>query len=442
MDNQSKGIGVLGALLHTRSSGARALYVLILLTLVNAFSNADRYIFSMLLPQIKRDLELSDARLGLLSGAAFAISYSVLSLPFAFVADRWNRKRLIAIGFATWSAVTVLTGAAVSAAQLGAARLVLGAAEATSLAPSTSILADLFELRRRVLALGVLGTSSSLGMLAALPIIGLLAERFSWRWVFVWVGTPGVIAALLFQFTVREPPREAPNGQAARHGAGVAATLRFLFGSRTYLLLLAGGAFTTFTLGAFIAWTPTFLMRVDHVSPAQVGTLLGFARGPAGILGSLSVAALASRLARSDVRWHARVPAMAMMLAGPVDLLLLFAPQPSMWTLALMLDGFLAASVVGPCFAVSSSVSPPQMRSVAAALFLVFASVTGQSLGPFFVGWLNDRLLPHLGAAAVRVSLAAAVAPALCGGIAYWMASASLPVDARRAVAAAADGAR
>jgi MFS family permease len=415
-------------------SVARAVYVLAFLTLINAFSNVDRYAFSMLLPLIKRDLGLSDALLGLMSGAAFAISYSVLSLPFAFLADRWSRKRLIAIGFATWSAVTALTGATVSAAQLGAARFVLGAAEATSLAPSTSMLADLFGLRRRVLALGVLGTSHSIGLLVSFPIIGLLAARFGWRTVFVVVGIPGVIAALVFQLTVDEPRRAAADSQSASRRIGVGATMRFLFGSRAYVLLLAGGAFTAFNLGAFIAWTPTFLMRVHQLNPAQVGALVGLARGPAGILGSLGAGLLVSRLARSDMRWHARVPGIAMTLLCPVDLLLLFSPHPSMWALALMCDAFLVASIIGPCFAIASSVAPPQMRSVAAALYLVFASVTGQSLGPFFIGWLNDRLMPHLGAQAVRFSLAAAVGTALCGGVAYWLAGIYLPADARRAL--------
>jgi MFS family permease len=417
-------------------SVGRALYVLAFLTLVNAFSNIDRFVFSLLLPLIKRDLGLSDAMLGLLSGAAFAISYSVLSLPFAFLADRWNRKRLIAIGFATWSAVTALTGATVSASQLGAARFVLGAAEATSLAPSTSILADLFGLRRRVLALGVLGTSHSIGLLVSFPIVGLLAERFGWRTVFVAVGIPGVIAALVFQLTVDEPRRPMAEGARGPRPAGVGATLKFLFGSRAYVLLLAGGALSAFNLGAFIAWTPTFLMRVHQLNPAQVGALVGLARGPAGILGSLGAGLLVSRLARSDLRWHARIPGIAMMLLCPVDLLLLLSPQPSMWALALMCDAFLVASIVGPCFAIASSVAPPRMRSVAAALYLVFASVTGQSLGPFFIGWLNDRLLPQLGAQAVRFSLAAAVVTALCGGVAYWLAGAFLTADTRRALEA------
>lgn len=419
-----------GAQARVDAQRLRAVYALLFLTLINAFSNVDRYVFSMLLPLVKRDLELSDAVLGALSGAAFAVSYSVLSLPFAFLADRWNRKRLIAIGFGAWSAVTALTGATVSATQLAGARFLLGAAEATSLAPSTSMIADLFEVRRRVLALGVLGTSASIGMLASFPIIGWLGERMGWRAAFFAVGIPGVIAALVFQLTVREPVRAAASGSER---AGILETLRFLFGSRAYLFLLAGGALTAFELGAFIAWTPTFLMRVHHMSATQVGTLVGVARGPAGIAGSLGVGALTARLTRTDPRWQARVPAIAMMLLCPADLALLFSRQPPLWALALILDALLAAAVVGPCFAVSSAVSRPQMRSVAAALFLVFASVTGQSLGPFLVGWLDDRLMPVLGLQAVRFSLALASAGALLGGIAYWVSGTYLPADARRA---------
>jgi len=412
------------------ASSARAVYALLFLTLINAFSNIDRSVFSMLLPPIKRDLQLTDAVLGALSGTAFAMAYSLLTLPFAFLADRWNRKRLIAIGFGCWSAVTALTGATVSAGQLALARFLLGAAEATSLAPSTSLIADLFELRRRVLALGVLGTSASIGLLVSFPIVGWLAEQVGWRAAFVAVGLPGVIAALVFQLTVREPPRAA---EARVERAAILGTLRFLFGSRAYRLLLVGGALTAFEFGAFITWTPTFLMRVHHLSPAQVGALVGVARGPAGIAGSLGVGLLISRLTRADIRWHARVPAIAMILLCPADLALLFSPSSTLWGASLMLDAFLAAAVVGPCFAVASSVSRPQMRSVAAALFLVFAGITGQSLGPFLVGWLNDRLTPLLGLESVRFSLAFATGGALLGGIAYWLCGGFMPEDAQRA---------
>ncbi|HTY95313.1 MAG TPA: MFS transporter [Steroidobacteraceae bacterium] len=412
------------------ASGAVALYTLALLTVVNAFSNIDRYVFSMLLPLVKHDLQLSDAVLGLLSGAAFALSYSMLSLPFAFIADRWSRTRLIAIGFACWSTVTALTGATVSAGQLAGARFLLGAAEATSLSPSASLLADRFDLRRRALALGVMGTSPAIGMLVSFPIVGLLADRLGWRAAFVAVGIPGVLAALLFGLTVREPPRAA-SGPGGR--AGVGATLRFLLGSRTYLLLLAGGALTAFELGAFVAWTPTFLMRVHHLSATRVGALVGVARGPAGIIGSLGIGFLASRLSRRDVRWVPRILGISMMLLCPVDLLLLFSQDSSVWALSLVLDAFLAAAVMGPCFTIASGVARPQMRSVAAALFLVFAGVTGQSLGPYFIGRLNDLLTPQLGALAVRFSLAAAAGMALLGGIAYWSTGAFLRADAERA---------
>lgn len=430
MDGRQEAVSGWGVASRVNANGARAVYALLFLTLINAFSNIDRSVFSILLPLIKRDLKLSDAVLGALSGTAFAVSYSLLSLPFAFLADRRNRKRLIAIGFGCWSAVTALTGATASAAQLAAARFLLGAAEASSLAPSTSIIADLFELRRRVFALAVLGTSASIGLLVSFPIIGWLGERFGWRAAFVAVGVPGVIAALIFQLTVGEPARADAPGHAR---AGGLETLRFLCGSPAYLLLLAGGALSAFELGAFISWTPTFLMRVHHLGPAQVGALVGMARGPAGIAGSLGVGFVATRLTRTDIRWHARVPAIAMMLLCPADLALLFSPSPQLWGLSLMLDAFCAAAVVGPCFAVSSSVSRPQMRSVAAALFLVFAGLTGQSLGPFLVGWLNDRLAPLFGLEAVRFSLACASAGALLGGIAYWVCGRFMPADARRA---------
>jgi MFS family permease len=126
---------------------ARAIYALGFLSLISAFNYLDRSILGLALPLIKTEMHVSDTALGLVSGLAFAGFYSLLGLPIAWLADRWNRRNIIALGFAFWSVMTALTGLVANIWQLAATRFLMGAGEACGLAPCFAGPADLWRSR-------------------------------------------------------------------------------------------------------------------------------------------------------------------------------------------------------------------------------------------------------------------------------------------------------
>ena len=67
---------------------------------------ADRNLPAILIDPMKAELGISDTQAALLTGFAFALCHATFTLPFSWVADRWDRGRLITIGVLVWSSMT------------------------------------------------------------------------------------------------------------------------------------------------------------------------------------------------------------------------------------------------------------------------------------------------------------------------------------------------
>jgi MFS family permease len=131
----------------------RRYYVLGILTVVYALNFLDRTIFNVLIEPIKKEFTLSDTTMGLLAGFGFVLFYSLLGIPIARVADRLNRRNIVAIAFAFWSAMTFLCGMAQSVTTLALARIGVGIGESAGTPASQSLVADLFNKNERPRAL-------------------------------------------------------------------------------------------------------------------------------------------------------------------------------------------------------------------------------------------------------------------------------------------------
>lgn len=416
---------------------ASAGYTLGFLTLISVFNYLDRSILGLALPQIKAQMQVSDTVLGLVVGLSFALFYALLGVPIAWLADRWNRRNIIAIGFAFWSLMTLATGWVTNVWQLAAARFLMGAGEACGIAPSNSILADLFEKARRPVALAIFGTAYSIALVAFYPIVGWLGERHGWRAMFFAAGIPGLLLAAVFVLTVREPSRTASDeaaGARATEPHSLWTTLRFLAGSRTYWLLLSGVTFMGADIYAAGAWNPTFLRRVHQLSLTQIASSIGPLLGLLGALGILCGGMLATRLGQSDERWRLRVPALSCLLIAPTQLLFLLGDTPATWLTGFALTSFLMLMHQGPIYAAAMNVAMPRMRAVATALLLLSASLLGQALGPLLIGFLSDRLTPAFGEQAIRYAMLATSVCAGLAGASFWGAMRTMRIGIEAAV--------
>jgi MFS family permease len=409
-------------------------YTLSLLTVIYALNYLDRNVFSIVLQSMKQELVLSDTALGLLGGLVFAAFYATLGIPIAWLADRYNRRNIITIGLSVWSLMTVLTGMVVNLWQLVAARFLMGAGEAGCNPPASSMVADLYGKARRGTAISILVSGSSIGVFVGYLAGGWLNEFYGWRMVYIIAGAPGLVIALLFWLTVKEPRRGTMEGAGASLSvSSFRETMAFFLQSKTYLFVVIGGCIMAVHVMGNAIWYPAFMERVHGLRSGEIGTYLALARGPVGVLGIFLGGYLTDRMGRRDERWRVWVPALSCLLVVPAELVFLFSDTLWIVLSGMIASGFISAMYSGPIFAIVLAVARVRMRAMAIALFLFFGNLVGQTLGPLGIGYVNDVLKPSMGDLAIRYSLLLGPVSGVIAFILIGMASRYVVSDVRNA---------
>src|SRR6202035_4407545 len=327
-------------------------YVLGLLTVVYALNFLDRTVFNVLIEPIKKEFVLSDTAMGLLAGFGFVLFYSLLGIPIARIADRLNRRNIVALAFAFWSAMTFLCGMASSVAMLALARIGVGIGDSAGTQASQSMVADLFDKNERPRALGVFAIGTYLGVFLGYFIGGYVNQHYGWRMAFFTAGLPGIALAAILWLTISEPRRGTMAETFAPEPIGP--TLGFLASHKTFVIVLIGFCLTTYTNYATAAWIPPFLARVHHLSSAEIGTYAGTFKGLFGMAGTLVGGLAVAQISRRDDRWKLWAPAITSGLAGPVFALCMLTSDFTTMVAALAATSFLVGFHLGPIFAIRS----------------------------------------------------------------------------------------
>jgi MFS family permease len=401
----------------------RSAYTVLMLCLINALSYIDRSALALVLPQLKAELKLSDTVLGLVSGLPFALCYAVCALPAAWLADNSNRRRLLALALAIWSACTAATAAIQSGLQLSVTRFFLGASESVGLPVSTSLIADLCSLKWRPIAFSTLAASVYVGPLFAFPLLGWITSTYGWRSAFMVAGLPGIFIALVFYVTVREPRRiHAKSAKSAVSTANIRTSLTELWRTRSYRLIVLAGGLSAVSFGSMLSWGPTHLARIRHLDPVQTAYYFGTVRGVAGLSGALLAGLVIGVLARGNAQWLVRIPVMLLLCLFGSDALFLLSSNSQLWQLGLALSAFFTAAIVAASYTLYVSVAAAHTRATATAIYLFFASITGQTLGPFVVGAVSDLLTATQGSGAIAYAMLIASFMTVPSAIALWLA--------------------
>lgn len=407
-----------------RPSPARAHLTLAVLTLAYVFSFLDRIVINLLVEPMRRDLGLSDLQISLLMGTSFAIFYTLCGLPLGWMADRCDRRKLIATGVAVWSLMTVACGFVRGYGGLFIARLGVGAGEATLTPAAHSMIADLFPRERlgramSVYALGIYVGSGLALLLGALAIrlaeqrsrwvLPLVGEVFPWQMVFVFVGLPGLLVALAV-LALREPPRR--DAAAPMHWRETLAWLRSERGFMTHHLL--GFGLLSLVAYASAAWIPTAFVRSFGFSAVQAALLLGGMTVVFSVAGCVAGGLWSDRLARgAGPRARLRVGVWAGIGLALSCVALAAAPGATLAAAALVPLCVFVALPFGAATAVLAEVAPPRLRGQASALYLFAVSVIGIGLGPTAVAFVTERVFGE--PAAVRQAIAVVCAAAGLG---------------------------
>jgi MFS family permease len=374
--------------------------VLAILCFVYVLNFLDRQLLSILAKPIQDELGVTDGQLGLISGLYFALFYCLISIPVGWLADRTNRKRVLAFACGLWSAATVACGLSANYAQLVVARMTVGVGEAGGVPPSYAIISDYFPPGRRGTALSLFNLGPPIGQAAGVAFGAAIAAAYSWRAAFIVLGAIGIVMAFVVLAAVREPERGGLDRAAGRAPAEPSPpapfwpTVRMFFGTPALLLVALAGAATQIVTYGSGNFTTLFLMREKGMTLPDVS--LWYALVVAiGMGGGIYVSGrVIDRYAPRTKTTYALVPALTLALAIAPYLAFVWAPS---WPLAL-------AFLLGPTFLnyfyLSSAVAlvqeevAPQQRVLCGALLLLVMNLIGMGVGPTFVGAVSDALKP------------------------------------------------
>lgn len=366
-----------------------AVVALALLTAAYILSYVDRTILALLVGPIRADLELTDTQFSLLGGLAFALFYSTLGVPLGAYADRGDRRALIAIGIALWSAMTVLCGLAPGFAALFAARVGVGIGEAALSPAAYSLIAELFPAAAVGRALAIYGAGVYLGIGASFLAGGWLIEALDgdWRAVFWIVGAPGIILAPLAYWLLPETRRSAARRAPAPLGPHLRQERRFL------ALHFAGFSMLTLAFNGYLAWESEYFLRAFGWSKGESGTAIGLVVLAAGVSGMLAGGFATDALRRrGDPRGALTAALSGTALLLPMPLLATTTGDPMLSLAAFAPIVFLSAFCFGPAIAALQLATPPALRARVSALYLLIVNLTGIGLGGTAVALVSDRV--------------------------------------------------
>jgi predicted MFS family arabinose efflux permease len=389
----------------TISRSARR-YALGVLVVVYMFNFIDRQILAILLPAIKAEFLVDDWVLGFLAGSAFALFYATLGVPIALLADRWNRRNLIAIAVAIWSAMTALSGAAGNIVHLTLARIGVGIGEAGCSPAAHSMISDYYPPKQRSTAMGIFTLGISLGIMIAYLAGGWVAQNIGWRAAFFMVGLPGLLLAIVVRFTVQEPPRGMSEGRTdSGRRAGIVEVARYLLHRKSFLHLAIGSGLASFGGYAVISFFPSFMIRTHGMSLAEIGVYLGLILGIAGGLGFAGGGYVADKVA-TQRRKYSLWSVSAATMFGWLFIFPIYLLDNAYWVLvAFVFPTIFSNFYLATTFAQVQGLVGLRMRAVASALLLFLLNIIGLGLGPMFTGILSDLLRESFGDDSLRYSL-------------------------------------
>ena len=420
---------------HFAPSMPRRAWVLAMAVLVGGISYMDRQILTMLVEPIRHEFGLSDRRLGLLTGLAFAVTYTIAAIPVARLADRWSRRGVVSIAVAVWSTMTMVCGIAGNFWQLFLARVGVGLGEAGGSAPMQALLADYFPRRQRGTALSIYLLGAPVGMGLGLAFAGWALVEFGWRWTFILAGLPGLIVAPLLILTVREVRPGSADGlwhEAVQPAFGK--TIATLWHIRSLPLMMLAATLMALIGMGLQAFVPALLERTHGLAPIEIGAKLGAALATGSFLGHLAGGPLADFLGRRDLRWHLWTPIITGALAVGLVLLALNGPVDLAFPL-FGLQVFLTGLFAAPMIYIATTLAPVWARATSAACAMFAINLVGLGLGPVFVGELSDMLRPQFGEESLRIAMMLAMFAYLPAALCFWLASRSYRADHAAALA-------
>jgi len=386
---------------------AQAWGAVAVLCVLYTLSFVDRNLLSLMAVSIAQDLNLTDAQLGVLYGAAFSVCYAVMGLPLGWALDRYSRRLIIWGGVVFWSFATMVCGLSYNFAMLFTARAAVGAGEAVLIPGSQSVLADTFPPGRLALPMSVFAVGAKIGGGVSFILGGLLAMLFpvsdvfsvpllghlkGWQLIFIVAGLPGLIISLAV-FAIAEPVRQHVPARRAG-GATYGDYFRFMAdNARFYIPHHIGIVGIMIIVNAINAWTPAYFVRVYDWKMDQVGFWLGLALAIGPVVGIPFHGAISDKLFQGGRRdGHLHYLKYMLCLAAVPSALVYLVPSPWVSLALVCVSQAIIAAYIGILPTSLQLMVPGDLRGKGASIAMLIGGVGGMAVGPSLIPFLTAHL--------------------------------------------------
>ena len=368
----------------------KAWLILAMLCVVGCLNYMDRMMITTMRTSIISDMPMTDAQFGLLT-SVFLWVYGLLSPLAGFLADRFNRSRVIIISLFVWSAVTWLTAHATSFPQLLATRALMGISEACYIPAALALITDYHKGSTRSLAVGIhmagIMAGQSLGFVG-----GWIAEAHHWHYAFMIFGVIGVAYSCLLAFFLRDAPKEAVIPEKVKPDAGNVSfmnAIRELFVERAYIFALLFWTLMGVVNWMIVGWLPTYYKEHFQLSQGIAGLYATGYMYTLALGGVLFGGFISDRWSRTNPRARMLVPAIGLCIAAPCVFIASGTDILAVTIGGFMLFAFTSKFTDSNMMPILCMIANPRYRATGYGVLNLFSCIIG-GIGIYAGGMLRD----------------------------------------------------
>jgi MFS family permease len=399
---------------HITGYGTKAYrsYVLNALLVVYILNFLDRGLLGIVSEPVMNELAITDGQFGLLTGIGFALFYSIVGIPLARYAEYANRTWIMTICIALWSGATALSGLAAPVefggvvisgfVMLLICRVLVGVGEAGCTPPANSIIADYYPPHRRSTALGYYAMGVTAGTLSANLIGGPVADAYGWRTAFIAIGLAGIVIAVLFRLTVKEPPRgfSDPPGVVRPKRATFGEALKELGSKKSFWLMATGATLASFCGYGITTFQTSFLMRTHGVTLTEATLQFNVPSAFAASVGVLLTGWIAEKVVKTRPNAIAWLPAVGLIACVPFYVVGFSSDDRWVALICICIGAGIKYGYLASQYTIGQGVVGARTRATATAILLFIVNLLGYGAGPPFIGFVSDILFNQQAAAA------------------------------------------
>ncbi len=364
------------------------------LIILNIMNFVDRQLLASFANFIIPDLGLTNTQFGLLTGFGFLFFYSIMGLFMGFLADRFDRPKLIAFGVALWSILTSVSGLAKNFVGLLIPRMFIGVGESILTPTSLSILGDRFPKERMGFISGAYYLGIPIGAGLSLIIAGYLGPLIGWRMCFYILGGIGIFFALIM-FFIKDTPRKniIETNQKVKFKSVAKELIKALKKSPALTLCIYGGVVFHFVLGAAV-YDQVWYVKERGFDRAEIAQYTGYIIVVFGILGNL-IGGVGSdwftnkyKLGRPMFLFWFMIFLLPINIAGR-----LVMPDNIIFWISMAIGSMQLGAMYGPTFSTVQELAPPHLKATVIAFFILNLNMIGMFLGTTGAGVIIDILI-------------------------------------------------